>query len=75
MSLLDLPTTPETAAPAVDLAEMKRLQRRERESEAEIKRLTAENRELALAAETSRNFRADLDTGNTTIDLDSWGNP
>ena len=58
-----------------ELAELQRLQRREKELEEEVARLTAENRELALAAETSRNFRASLDARHITLDLDNWGQP
>ena len=54
-------------------AELQRLARREKELLAEVARLTAENRELAAAAETSRNFRADLDAGHTTLSIDNWG--
>lgn len=71
MSLLEPPPA-STAAPAVDLAEMQRLQRRIRELETEIKRIAAENRELEEAAKTSRNFKADLDANYITLDLDSW---
>ena len=59
-------------AVGVDLAEMKRLQQRERELEAEIARLTAVNRELEQAAETSRNFRASVDAGHIDISIDNW---
>lgn len=63
-------------APAVDpAAEVERLRRRERELLAEIRKLTAENTELAAAAETSRNFKATADAGHTNLDLDNWGNP
>ncbi|MEU3826511.1 hypothetical protein AB0F36_14500 [Streptomyces sp. NPDC029080] len=58
-----------------ELAELQRLQRRERELQAEVDRLTAENRELTAAADASRNFRADLAAGHITLDLDTWGTP
>ena len=56
--------------PAVDIgAELSRLRSREQELLAEIRRLTAENHELAKAAETSRNFAATRAAGY--IELDS----
>ena len=58
-----------------ELAELQRLIRREKELLAEVARLTAENRELAAAAQTSRNFKASVDAGHTILDLDHWGNP
>ncbi|MFD5798788.1 hypothetical protein ACFWIO_35695 [Streptomyces diastatochromogenes] len=62
------------SASAVDpAAEVERLRRREQELLGKIRRLSAENTELAAAAETSRNFKADLDAGHTNLDLDSWG--
>ncbi|GAA3113512.1 hypothetical protein [Streptomyces echinatus] len=54
-------------------AEVVRLRHRVGELEAEIKRLAAKNRELEQAAETSRNFKASVEAGHITLDLDNWG--
>lgn len=63
-------------APTVDPgAEVKRLRQRVGELEAEIARVTKENAELTAAADTSRNFRASVDAGHITLDLDNWGTP
>jgi prefoldin subunit 5 len=55
-------------------AEVVRLRRRLGELEAEIARLTAENRELTAAEQTSRNFKASVAAGHITLNLDNWGN-
>jgi hypothetical protein len=55
-----------------ELAELQRLIRREKELLAEVARLESANRELTAAAETSRNFKASVDAGHITLDLDNW---
>lgn len=51
---------------AAELAELQRLIRREKELLAKVAELEAANRELAAAAETSRNFRASVDAATST---------
>jgi hypothetical protein len=50
-----------------------RLQARVAELEAELAAKERLNFELKAAAETSRNFRASVDAGHITLDLDNWG--
>ena len=52
-----------------------RLEARVAELEAEVTALERTNFELKAAAETSRNFRADLAAGHTTLSIDNWGQP
>jgi hypothetical protein len=52
-----------------------RLKARVAELEAEVTALERTNFELKAAADTSRNFRADLDAGHTTLSIDNWGQP
>lgn len=50
-----------------------RLKARVAELEAELVAMERINFELHAAAETSRNFRADLAAGHTTLSIDNWG--
>lgn len=50
-----------------------RLKARVAELEAAVTALERSNFELKAAAETSRNFRADLAAGHTTLSIDNWG--